>query len=73
MITKDIAKAAFISGLLAVAGIALVIGTQRDRERIRAFCQPRGYVGGFDDKYLGFGCISRDGRHVYAREIERVE
>jgi len=55
--------------------LLLVTSVRAERERVRAFCQPRGYVGGwiasrFEPRP---GCIAANGEHVYIRDIQLRE
>lgn len=56
-------------GLVAMV-FAIVLSVQHDREAIRAFCQPLGYVGGYMDRYSGSGCIAADGAHVSIQSLK---
>lgn len=62
----------FAVAFIGVAmGAALILTVQHERESIRAICQPRGYVGGFMDRYGGEGCIARDGSRVLIRDLQQ--
>lgn len=54
-------------------GVLFVFSVQHDRAEITAFCQPRGYIGGYMDKYEGSGCIAKDQSRVSIDHIKREE
>lgn len=64
-------KLAIITSLLGCAAVgALFFVYNAAREEVRAYCQPRGYVGGYLDKYSGSGCIAADGSRVSIRTLK---
>lgn len=62
---------------IGVLGACIMIGAMiatvhESREAVRAICQPRGYVGGFADKYTGGGCIAANGDRVLIRDLKHA-
>ena len=73
MTREDVISIGIILAFLGAGALwfCLIIGS--DNFKAKAFCMPRGYAGYFHRPNVGWGCIAKDRRKFFIRDIEQAE